>query len=134
MGHPVGSVILKRDDTELTKRVLEAQLQNPCDERSELNLHKFSIGQSESAECSCHFKNESSQHFLIDCFLYSSERQILFDRVEHFIPKFKNFTKSQKHEILVKGFNINDPDFLYTNTSISIAVQKFIFKSKRFQF
>ena len=102
-------------------------------ERSELNLHKFSIGQSESAECSCHFKTESSQHFLIDCFLYSSERQILFDRVEHFIPKFKNFTKSQKHEILIKGININDPDFLYTNTSISIAVQKFIFQSKRFQ-
>ena len=101
--------------------------------RSELNMHKFSIGQSESSECSCHFKNESSQHFLIDCFLYSSERQILFDRVEHFIPKFKNFTKSQKHEILIKGININDPDFLHTNTSISIAVQKFIFQSKRFQ-
>ena len=56
------------------------------------------------------------------------------DGVEHFIPKFKNFTKSQKHEILVKGININDPDFLYTNTSMSIAVQKFIFKSKRFEF
>ena len=53
--------------------------------RSELNMHKFSIVQSESAECSCHFKNESSQHFLIDCFLYSSERQILFDQLEHFI-------------------------------------------------
>ena len=102
--------------------------------RSELKMHKFSIGQSESAECSCHFKNESSQHFLIDCFLYSSERQILFDRVEHFIPKFKSFNKSQKYEILVKGINTYDPDFLYTNTSISIAVQKFIFQSKRFEF
>ena len=99
-----------------------------------MNSHKFLIGQSESAECSCHFKNESSQHFLIDCFLYSSERQILFDRVEHFIPKFKSFNKSQKYEILVKGINTYDPDFLYTNTSISIAVQKFIFKSKRFEF
>ena len=56
------------------------------------------------------------------------------DRVEHFIPKSKNFTKSQKHEILVKGIIINDPDYLYTNISISIAVQKFVFKSKRFQF
>ena len=48
-------------------------------ERSDLNLHKFTIGQSESSECLCHFKQESSQHYLIDCFLYSSERQTLFD-------------------------------------------------------
>ena len=102
-------------------------------ERSELNLHTFSIGQSESAECCCHFKNESSLHYLIDCFLYTSERQILFDWVEHYIPKFKSLGKSHKYDILVKGINIDDPDFHYTNTSLSIAVQNFIFKTKRFQ-
>ena len=40
-------------------------------ERLDLNLHKFSIGLSESSECLCHDKNESSLHYLIDCFLYS---------------------------------------------------------------
>ena len=35
--------------------------------------------------------------------------------------------------VLVKGINMNVPE-IYTNTSISIAVQKFIFRSKRFQF
>ena len=102
-------------------------------DRSDLNLHRFSIGHSESAECSCHYKNESSLHYFIDCFLYSSERQALFDRVEHYIPKFKSFGKLHKYEILVKGINTNDPDFHYTNTSLSIAVQNFIFKTKRFQ-
>ena len=101
--------------------------------RSELNMHKFLIGQSESSECSCHFKNESSQHYFIDCFLYSSERQTLFNQVEQFIPKFKSLSKYKQHEIIINGINTNDPQFHYTNTSLSIAVQKFIFKSKRFQ-
>ena len=99
--------------------------------RSELNMHKFLIGQSESAECSCHFKNESSQHYFIDCFLYSSERQTLFNQVEQFIPKLKSLNKYKQHEILINGININDPDFHYTNTSLSIAVQTLIFKSKK---
>ena len=101
-------------------------------ERSDLNLHKFTIGQSESSECLCHFKQESSQHYLIDCFLYSSERQTLFDRVEHFIPNFKSFSKSRKYEILVMGINPGDHHFNSTNTTLAIAVQNFIFKTKRF--
>ena len=40
-------------------------------ERSDLNLHKFNIGLIETPECSCHARNESSLHYLIDCFLYT---------------------------------------------------------------
>ena len=101
-------------------------------ERSDLNLHKFTIGQLETPECLCHSKQESSQHFLLDCFLYASERQTLFDRVEHFIPKFKSFSKFKKYETLVMGINPKDPYFYTTNTTISIAVQNFIMKTKRF--
>ena len=68
-------------------------------ERSDLNSHKFMIGQSESSECLCHSKYESSQHYLIDCFLYNCERQTLFNQVEHFIPNFKSFSKSLKYKI-----------------------------------
>ena len=62
-------------------------------ERSDLNLHKFTIGQSETPECLCHSRQESSQHFLLDCFLYASERKALFDQVEHYTPKLKSFSK-----------------------------------------
>ena len=31
--------------------------------RSELNLHKFTIGQVEKPECICHAKEESSKHY-----------------------------------------------------------------------
>ena len=100
--------------------------------RSDLNLHRFSIGQSDSAECTCQAKRESSQHYLIDCSNYTAERQTLFDRVEHFIPTFKNLTKSMKYEILVMGINPRDHEYISTNTAISIAVQNFIFQTKRF--
>ena len=100
--------------------------------RSGLNSHKFAIGQSESPECSCHSKHESSQHYLLDCFLYSCERQILFNQVEHFIPNFLSFNKSKKYEILLNGLKTDNPEFNTTNTSITIAVQKFILKTKRF--
>ena len=101
-------------------------------DRSELNLHKFSIGQIDSPECSCHAKNESSIHYLTECFLYSSERQTLYNLVEHYVPQFKTMNKNRKYEVLVLGIDPANSDFLQTNTTISIAVQKFIFETKRF--
>ena len=50
-------------------------------DRADLNQHKYSIGKSDSPECVCHAKQESSYHFMIDFFLYDCERQILFDSV-----------------------------------------------------
>ena len=101
-------------------------------QRSDLNSHKFVIGQSETSECMCHSKHESSQHYLLGCFLYSCERQILFNRVEHFIPNFLNLVNQKKIEILITGLKTDNPEFNNTNTSISIAVQNFILKTKRF--
>ena len=84
-------------------------------DRSELNQHKYSIGRSESPECVCHAKQESSYHYLIDCFLYECERQILYDSVEYFIKNFRKLGKRKKFEILTIGININNPDYYYTN-------------------
>ena len=101
-------------------------------ERSDLNLHKFTIGHSESPECTCHAKRESSLHFLIECFLYTGERQTLYNLVEHYIPQFLNKTKQKQYEILTMGINTDQPEFNSTNATISIAVQKFILSTKRF--
>ena len=100
-------------------------------DRSDLNLHKFTIGHSETPQCLCHARQESSLHFLIDCFLYSNERQTLFDLVEQFIPKFKTFTKAKKYEALVMGIHTDNPDYNYLNTNITYAVQHFILKTKK---
>ena len=101
-------------------------------ERSDLNLHKFNIGHSDSPECSCHARNESSIHYLIDCFLYTGERQILFDLVEYYIPSFKTMNRNEKYKVLVIGIDPENPEITQTNITISIAVQRFIFQTKRF--
>ena len=101
-------------------------------DRSELNQHTYSIGKSESPECFCHAKQESSYHYMIDCFLYECERQILYDSVEYFIKNFRMLGKRKRFEILTIGININNPDYYYTNYNITLAVQKYIFSTKRF--
>ena len=101
--------------------------------RSSLNLHRFTIGQEEKPECICHAKEESAKHYLLDCFLYSAERQILYKLVEHYIPKFPKMTKAAKFELLLYGIKSDDPDYNYLNTKITIAVQNFIIKTKRFE-
>ena len=69
---------------------------------------------------------------MIDCFLYDCKRQILFDSVEYFIKNFRKLGKQQRFEILTIGINIDNPDYYYTNYNITLAVQKFIFSTKRF--
>ena len=101
-------------------------------DRSELNLHRFVIGQSDSPQCLCYARQESSLHFMIDCFLYSVERQVLFGQVEHYVPNFSNLSKIKQYEILVFGLKRENPEYYYTNRIISIAVQNFLFKTKRF--
>ena len=80
----------------------------------------------------CFARQESSLHYLVDCFIYSNERQTLFSRVEQFIPNFKTFAKHKKYEILVYGIQPENPEYIYTNRNITIAVQNFILKTKRF--
>ena len=101
--------------------------------RSYLNQHKFSIGHSDSPECLCHHKEESPQHYFLDCFLYSLERQTLFGLIEHYVPKFKRLSKKEKLNIIIFGLDIDNPDFIQLNTTLTKAVQNFILKTKRFE-
>ena len=100
--------------------------------RSDLNLHKFMIGQLDNPECLCHFREESSKHYILDCFLYTAERQNLFTLVEYFIPTFSRLSKSDKFNILLYGLNTDNSDYDYLNMKITIALQNFIITTKRF--
>ena len=100
--------------------------------RTGLNVDKFTLGQVVDPGCLCHHKYESSEHFLLDCFLYTVERQNLFNQVEHYIPNFSKLTKKAKFSILTEGINTTNPEFYYTNVRISLATQYFIVKTKRF--
>ena len=100
--------------------------------RSDLNQHKFTIGQVESPECLCHFREESTKHYFIECFLYTQERQNLFNLIGHYIPKFKTMNKTEKLNIILFGLNRENDEYTYLNTIITKSVQNFIIKTKRF--
>ena len=57
--------------------------------RPGLNLDKFTLGQTCDPGCLCQHKSESSEHYLLDCFLYIVELQNLYNQVEHYIPNFR---------------------------------------------
>ena len=99
--------------------------------RSFLNGHGFSIGLSDSPACLCD-RNETVDHYLLTCFLYTEERRLLLDTIEQLIPKFKNFTAKKKVEILLFGINLDKEEIDSRNVKITLAVQKYILDSKRF--
>ena len=100
--------------------------------RSSLNQHQFMIGLSDSPQCLCHCRNETPIHYFLDCFLYSPERRILLDLVEHYIPNFQRMNRNQKFDILIRGIYIDNPEIISTNIILTKAVQTFIISSKRF--
>jgi hypothetical protein len=100
--------------------------------RSYLNGHSFPIGMSESPECSCHSKIESTHHYFMDCFLYTEERRILFDKYEQWIPNFKRFSKKKQLDVILNGIDRDNDDLFRTNTTLQILTQNFILQTKRF--
>ena len=93
----------------------------------------FTVGLSDTEKCTCtNNVKETSQHFMTQCPLYTENRQILFDKIKSFIPNFENLSKSRQHEILLLGYEIDNPTLVNINTKIMIATQHFIHKSKRF--
>ena len=100
--------------------------------RSDLNLHKFSIGFTDTPECMCHAKEESTLHYFLECFIYTAERRTMFSLVEHYIPSFTRMNRKSKIDLLLNGFKNDNPDYNYLNFTITKAVQTFINQSKRF--
>jgi hypothetical protein len=101
--------------------------------RSYLNSHSFSIGRADSPKCICEHPNETSLHYITQCWLYTEERRILYEQVEHFIPKFKQVAAKRQYEILMNGYEIDNPELLHINTQIMKITQNFILKTKRFK-
>ena len=99
--------------------------------RSDLNLHKFTIGLSETSACLCD-RVESVEHFLLSCFLYTEERTILFSSVQQQVPTFNKLSNNKKMELLLYGINLDSEEPDCRNSRIMILVQNFIIKTKRF--
>ena len=68
--------------------------------RSFLNSDSFLIGKTQSPECLCHERNETTLHYLTKCFLYTVERQVLSEQVMQYLPNFNQLSQANKVEIL----------------------------------
>ena len=78
----------------------------------------------------CHFKNETTIHYFLDCFLYTVERQSMFDQVSQLVTNFDRLSKTKKLDILLSGIPNNEE--FDTNIKIAKIVQTFILDTKRF--
>ena len=78
------------------------------------------------------FQNRITWKLFLDCFLYSPERQILFGLIEHYVPNYNRLNKKKKLDLILNGVNIDNEEYLSTNTTLTKAVQNFILSTKRF--
>ena len=62
----------------------------------------------DSPSCMCHFKNETIIHYFLDCFLYTVERQSMFDQVSQLVTNFDRLSKTKKIDILLFGLADNE--------------------------
>ena len=100
--------------------------------RSFLNANGFEINLSDTDKCDCS-RIENVSHFLTQCFLYQPERNVLYNSIQKLLPKFSTFSDKMKTEILLSGINLDSEEPDSRNTSITIAVQKFILQTGRFK-
>ena len=88
------------------------------------NVIGYVIGKVTSPACQCHYNNETVQHYLLDCFLYTNERQLLFSQVNQLVTNFNTMPKYKKLDMLL--FGIPDNEQYYINKDVAKFVQSFI--------
>ena len=54
------------------------------------------------------------------------------DQIEHYTPRFKNLSKQKKLDIILRGIDIENDDFIQLNTTLTVAVKKIILQTNRF--
>ena len=91
------------------------------------------IGLSETMSCpKCNSQSVSPLHFITTSNYFAEHREILYTKMEQFIPNFKRLAKKRQFDILVQGYEIKNDDLIFINTKIMIFTQEFIYNSKRF--
>jgi len=101
--------------------------------RSQLNDHLFSMRLTNSTGCLCREPVESTEHFLLDCFLYDAERQELFNSISGgtLLKKIDKYNRHDLVNALLFGEMIHDSDRYEHNKLLFKNVQSFLIKTKR---
>ena len=96
---------------------------------SDLNEHKVRLGKSDSPSCDCGAPKESTEHFVLSCPLYHSERMLLFNDLSTVLDTdFTSMSRRSKIELLMNGPRGNTD----IKTKVALAFQQFIQQTRRF--
>ena len=88
---------------------------------------------SETNLCPNFLKPETAVHFITQCPYYAEQRQTVIDQIEqHFMPRFKSLSFKRQFEMLVVGFEPDNPEMKKINSKIQKNTQSFILQTKRF--
>ena len=69
----------------------------------------------------------------LKCPHFAEQRRTVHDQIEQkFIPKFKTLSFNRQFEILVEGFDPDNPEMKRINSQIQKITQTFILQTKRF--
>ena len=98
--------------------------------RSYLNADSFKIGHSDTDRCECGQK-ETVAHFFL-CPKYAAQQEILHNKFNEIIPKFKNLSNAKKLDIFLFGYNLKSEEFDCRNITLTFAAQKYVLSTKRF--
>jgi len=96
---------------------------------SELNCHQFQIQKVDSTSCDCGHTQETTQHFVLDCPLYTNTRRLLFENASEILQiNFAACVPSKKLEIVIHGKGLTD----YDSGRVAYCFQTFIAQTNRF--
>ncbi len=103
--------------------------------RSQLRQHLFEVGNSPSPRCPCFFPRETTEHYLLDCFLFSKERHALVSSLGSILEKDPSqYTRAEMLEILLYGEKYHDPEKYPANKIIQRYVHRYLIGTKRLVF
>ena len=103
---------------------------------SYLTAHSFTTGHTTTNICPYCLgrKPETSAHYITVCPYFAEMRKILYDQIEqNFIPNFKKLSNKRQYEILVYGYDPDNPELKQINGKIMLLTQTYIMKTKRFK-
>ena len=98
-----------------------------------LKEHKFrhAFANTINTVCACGADVETTEHFLLCCHFYSTQRLELFNNLERANPNFKNLSDKDQVSFMVHGSKTNTSEEF--NQNIIKFIIKYLRKTGRFE-
>ena len=98
-----------------------------------LKEHKFRHGFTDTINpmCACGADVETTEHFLLHCHFYSTQRLELFDNLERANPDFKNLSDKDQVSFMLYGSKTNTSENF--NQNIIKIIIKYLKETGRFE-